>query len=94
MAGLSDGRSAARQREEEMAAAILRYLAEHSHASDTLEGIAGWWLLRQEVRADVETVARVLRRLTDAGHLERIGQGESSRYRLRPVGPEHALPKA
>jgi len=94
MAGLSDGRSAARQREDAMAEAILHYLAEHPHASDTLEGIAGWWLLRQEVRAEVETVARVLRRLTEAGQLERIGQGECARYRLRPAGPERVLPKS
>jgi hypothetical protein len=29
---------------------ILAYLAEHPQAMDTIEGIAEWWVRRQEVR--------------------------------------------
>jgi hypothetical protein len=87
MANPSDRQRAASPQEDEMADAILRYLAEHPHASDTLEGIAEWWVMRQTVRVQVHRVARVLRRLTEAGFLEQFGEGEYSRYRLRAGGP-------
>ncbi len=34
---------------------------------DTLEGIAEWWIARQQIRVDVEILARALRRLTERG---------------------------
>lgn len=71
------------RRDEEMAEAIRGYLAEHPQAMDTTEGIAEWWLMRQEVRASVATVARVLRRLTDSGVVEEITAGERKWYRLK-----------
>jgi hypothetical protein len=80
-----DGRRTARdeqQREAAVAEAILAYLAAHPQATDTLEGIAEWWLLRQRVREEVGRVARVLRRLADDGLLEQVGTGPACRYRL------------
>ena len=71
------------QREEEVAEAILGYLAEHPHAMDTPEGIAEWWLMRQQVRVSVTTLMKVLQRLTEKGLLEEIKNGESRRYRLK-----------
>jgi Fe2+ or Zn2+ uptake regulation protein len=71
------------QHDEELAEAILQYLAEHPHAMDTLEGIAEWWLMRQQVRVQVNALARVLRQLTEQGFLEAIGSGEDTRYRLK-----------
>jgi hypothetical protein len=71
------------RRTEELTQAILGYLAEHPGAMDTLEGIAGWWLLRQQVRTEVLRVAHVLDRLTSSGVLEEIGTGNTCRYRLR-----------
>ena len=70
-------------REEELAEAILQYLGNHSQAMDTLAGIAEWWIPRQRVRIEVNTVARVLRRLTDQGLLECQGSGENALYRLK-----------
>lgn len=70
------------EREAELEAAVLGYLAEHPHAADTVEGIASWWLMRQRVRDEVRALARVLRRLVDGGVLEQIGTGEAARYRL------------
>lgn len=67
---------------EEVAEAILAYLAEHPEAMDTPEGIAGWWLKRQQIRASVPTIARVLHDLTESGVLEELGTGETRRYRL------------
>ena len=71
------------QDEDEVAEAIQRYLAEHPHAADTVEGIAEWWLMRHQVRVTVATVERALRRLAEKGALEIVGEGEHRRYRLK-----------
>jgi Fe2+ or Zn2+ uptake regulation protein len=78
-----DQRRAVQLREEELAEAILQYLANHSQAMDTLAGIAEWWIPRQRVRIEVNTVARVLRRLSEEGLLECQGTGENALYRLK-----------
>lgn len=69
--------------ESHVADCILQYLAEHPHAMETLDGIADWWVMRQQVRVNLTTLARVLRRLTAEGVLEEIGDGAPTRYRLR-----------
>jgi len=71
------------RREEEMAEAVLQYLAEHPNAMDTLEGITEWWLMRQRVRVEAKRLAKVLRQLTEKGLLEEIGAGENPMYRLK-----------
>jgi Fe2+ or Zn2+ uptake regulation protein len=71
------------ERENRLADAVMNYLNEHPDATDTLEGIAEWWILRQKVRVDFETLARALKRMTERGLLERIGSGERARYRLK-----------
>lgn len=73
-------------REEQMCGAVLQYLAEHPHAMDTLEGIASWWLMRQQVRAEVDVLAKVLRRLAEQGLLEMSGEHENPIYKLRRSG--------
>lgn len=70
-------------REEEMADAVLGYLAEHPRASDTFEGIAEWWIMRHRVRVEVNTLKRILRQLTSSGLLERSGGGDKARYHLK-----------
>jgi hypothetical protein len=70
----------------EVTEAILGYLAEYPHAMDTAEGIADWWLMRQQVRVHVTVLMRVLHRLTEQGLLEEIGTGEQRRYCRR--GPK------
>jgi len=72
-----------RWREKEMADTIVGYLAEHPQASDTLEGVAEWWIMRQQVRTEVNTLKKVLRQLTKSGVLEEIGKGDIPRYRLK-----------
>jgi Fe2+ or Zn2+ uptake regulation protein len=69
--------------EAELEDVIRSYLTEHPQAMDTTEGIAEWWVMRQRVRADLETLVRVLQRLTDQGVLEQIGSGDNARYRLK-----------
>ncbi len=69
--------------EDEVAAAILGYLAEHPRAMDSLAGIAEWWLMRQRIRVNVTMLAQVLRRLTERGVLEELGPPHDPRYRLK-----------
>jgi Fe2+ or Zn2+ uptake regulation protein len=69
--------------DEEVAQSILAYLAEHPKAMDTAEGIAQWWIMRQQVRVTATTVSRVLHQLAEKGLLEEFGDGEQRRYRLR-----------
>ncbi len=70
------------EREREMSEAICSYLAEHPGAMDTLEGIATWWLMRQQIRVDVERLGRVLHRLVEEGVLEAVGPKELPSFRL------------
>ncbi|MCG3156155.1 MAG: hypothetical protein DKINENOH_02770 [bacterium] len=72
-----------RLREQEITEAILEYFAEHPNASDTLEGIAEWWIMRQQVRFEVEMLANVLRHLTGAGLLQKVGEGDQALYQLK-----------
>jgi DNA-binding transcriptional regulator PaaX len=46
---------------------ILDYLRQHPRAADSLEGIAGWWLLRQQVCEALSAVRQGLERLTAEG---------------------------
>lgn len=72
-----------RWREEEMATAILDYLAEHPQASDSLVGIAEWWITRQQIRVEVDALKNVLNRLVVRGFLEEVGRSEKALYRLK-----------
>jgi Fe2+ or Zn2+ uptake regulation protein len=69
--------------DDAVAESVLSYLAEHPQAMDTLEGIAEWWIAREQVRVNVTTLGRVVRRLTEIGVLEEIVAGDQTRYRLR-----------
>ena len=69
----------------ELKEAVRQYLVVHPQAMDTLEGIAEWWLTRQDARVELETLARVLRDLTAEGVLEQMGSGDQARFRLRKV---------
>ena len=70
-------------REKELADAIMAYLTEHPDAADTLEGIAEWWLMRQRVRVEVDSLQNALDQLTETGYLEASGESDNPRYRLR-----------
>lgn len=72
-----------RSDDDEVCNAVLAYLAEHPHATDTLEGIATWWLPRQQIRFDVERVWRALEALKARGLLEEFRAGDTPSYRLK-----------
>jgi len=77
-----------------MAEAILKYLAEHPQASDTLEGIAEWWIMRQQIKVEINKLKKVLQRLTERGLLEKIGEDDKALYRLKDrTGESHSNDK-
>jgi hypothetical protein len=75
---------------DELAELVLGYLADHPHASDTLLGIAEWWVVRQQIRVDLDNLQLALDALTERGLLQKSGSGDQRRYRLysRPGSPE------
>jgi hypothetical protein len=46
--------------ESRLAQAILQYLLQHPDAKDTREGIATWWVRRQEIQETAHKVSRAL----------------------------------
>lgn len=61
----------------------MGYLAEHPQAMDNVQGIAEWWMMRQQVRVDVKTLVRVLQQLVDQGLIEKVDSPNGPLYRLR-----------
>jgi hypothetical protein len=73
---------------DDLAMLVMGYLREHPHATDTLSGIAEWWVVRQQIRVDLENLERALEMLTERGVLEVSGSGPNRRYRLaKPAEP-------
>jgi hypothetical protein len=58
-------------RTEEIAVQVARYLRVHPDASDTVDGIARWWLARQRFDDAREMVLAALERLVERGLVER-----------------------
>lgn len=79
---LLDDKTGTQRQEAELARAVMGYLGEHPRAMDTVQGIAEWWVMRQEAQVDVDTLARVLRQLADEGLLERVDSANGPLYRL------------
>jgi hypothetical protein len=69
--------------DDDVAAAILGYLEEHPQRMDTLEGIAEWWVARQQIHVEVATVTKALERLTERGALEVIANGAHRLFRRK-----------
>jgi hypothetical protein len=62
-------------------ALVLGYLDDHPTAMDTLDGIAEWWVLRQQIDIEVRRVARALAALVSDGLVEECEQGGIRFYR-------------
>jgi len=71
--------------EARLIAAILHYLAEHPRAMDTFEGIAEWWVMREQVRTEVTHIERAILRLTAQGVIQEVLAGTEVYYRLRSL---------
>lgn len=72
-----------RDSDEDVEDALVAYLAECPGAMDTPRAITDWWVMRQKVRVQVETVVRVLNKLVERGVLEQVGTGDERRYRRK-----------
>jgi len=55
------------ERVRNVACEIEKYLKMHPHASDSIEGIATWWVARQRIRDELEIVRAALEQLTLTG---------------------------
>jgi hypothetical protein len=65
-----------------VAGEILSYLANHPQASDTLEGIVDWWLLRQKIEYQTKVVRDALADLVEKGFLvKEVTKDSRIRYR-------------
>ena len=81
-------RAAGLEREKKVAADIAAYLNQHPRAMDTVEGVVGWWLPGDPVRADLATTRKVLEQMAESGYLVKIGVGDQARYGLHK-NPAH-----
>lgn len=55
------------KRADTVAQQILRYLDEHPQACDTLEGVARWWVMSQQLTDSVKAVRQALAQLEAEG---------------------------
>ena len=67
-----------------LAGQILRYLARHPRAEDTVEGIARWWVLEQRIIEEVTKVESALASLVAEDLVIRSQEDPEPRYRLKP----------
>jgi len=51
----------------DIARLIFSYLQNHPRASDTLEGIASWWVMNQRLSESIDIIQRALQQLEDRG---------------------------
>ncbi len=72
-------------RKEEIAIHISKYLQEHKHAGDTLEGITKWWVMSQELDVSLSNVQEALAQLQANGVVvENKGADGRTRYQACP----------
>ncbi len=71
----------------EVAEQILRYLEANPKASDTLEGVAKWWLMRRRLTESILLVQGALKLLEDKGLIvERRNVDGGLLYMVAPRG--------
>ena len=71
---------------KDISEAILEYLYSHPEASDTLMGIAEWWLFDRAINHEVKTVRAALSKLLKDNWIIEIKSNNSeARYRLNPA---------
>jgi len=78
--------------EREVVTQILEYFVRNRQAADTLEGIARWRLLQQEVRRNVQQTEQALGWLVQQGLIEELRPSgyQTTVFRLNPARQEEA----
>ena len=67
-------------------AEIMMYLQQRPMASDTLDGIAHWWLVQQEIEKNIDQVKQALEQLTDEGKISaKMNANSNVIYSLNPT---------
>ena len=75
-------------RPSQVARAVLAYLRKFPEAQDTSEGIAEWWLPKQNMRSQPETLKRALNELAARGFiLQHEGKDSQIHYRMNRRKP-------
>jgi hypothetical protein len=59
-----------RTSKEDLTQLILTYLKQNAEAGDTLEGIARWWVMRQNISHSVNQVQQALETLKNMGAID------------------------
>lgn len=74
----------------EVADVINRYLTSRPNATETVEGVAKWWLVRQRYQDSMDLVQRALELLVEYGDVEKVSvAGGKVMYRkARAIGSE------
>ena len=72
---------------ESIAAEIMEYLQERPMASDSLDGITHWWLVRQSIARNRALVEQALERLAREGKVVKRSSG--NREAVYSLGPDH-----
>lgn len=57
---------------EEVAGVICRYLSSRPNATETVEGVAKWWMVRQRYEDSVHLVQSALELLVEHGDVEKV----------------------
>lgn len=57
---------------EDVANAIRRYISSRPNATETVEGVARWWLVRQRYEDSVEIVQQALNYLESSGKVTKL----------------------
>jgi len=57
---------------EEVAGVISRYMSSRPNATETVEGVAKWWLVRQRYQDSVHLVQSALELLVEYGDVEKV----------------------
>ena len=61
----------------DIASEILKYLADHPNAADTLNGIVQWWLPERTIRFQVDQVRQALDELIAKGMVTKQRRSDS-----------------
>jgi hypothetical protein len=75
-------------------ALVLGYIDDHPTAMDTLDGIAEWWIRRQQIEIEVRRLSAVLAELVRDDVLEECEQSGVRFFRRCRTGSIHAAARS
>lgn len=80
------------QSKERLKIEILQYLIDHPKAQDTLEGIAGWWLLGRTMKHRTALVKEALDELISEEYVTKYeGSDSQTHYKITPETKKNHL---